>query len=614
MEQVEKIQRRLKRFQDEMEREGIELYVILPSDSHNSEFICDYFKYSQFYSGFTGENGTLIIGREETGLWTDGRFFIQAEKELAGTGVKLFRSLEENVPTVLEYIESHAAAGMVVGVNGNLMTAAYGASLRERLSAKGIILSVAAGLEDKIWNEMAEEFTEDRREPLPAHPVWSLTKEEAGESVSKKLERVRSYLKENGAEQIFISKLDDIMWLFNIRGGDIPCNPVAFSYGYVDAERAYLFLQEGAKGRQERNKMLQDEDVEAFEIKDYHDVGRFLENHFWKKVFLDKEQTSYAVFEKIPQEAVISKESPIPLWKAMKNPVELEKMRQAFLEDSVAVTKFIYWLKHRYKKEEVTEMDAAEYLDRLRGEAEGFLEVSFPTISAYGANAAMMHYTPNKEKPVSCKEGGMLLVDSGGQYMGKGAGTTDVTRTIVLGQITPQIKEDFTAVARGLLQLTRARFLYGCTGRNLDILARQPMWERNKDYKCGTGHGVGYVLNVHEGPVNISWQKRKTKEAALEEGMVVTNEPGIYIEGEYGIRLENVMVCRKGCKNRDGQFMFFETLTFVPIDLSGIDIKQMTSLEIDCLNEYHQKVYEKISPYMTLDEKIWLKEATRRVY
>lgn len=596
----EVIQQRLEALRGEMVKAGIDYYMIPTSDFHNSEYVDDYFKVREYFSGFTGSNGTLLVSRQTAGLWTDGRYFIQAENELDGTGITLFRLLEDGVPDIPEFLQEHMEDGQALGFDGRCVSCRAGRELEKKLADKKIEICFDKDIAEQVWKE---------RPGLPAGKVLVLPEEISGRSTALKLADVRNKLKETGAEYLLLSKLDDLMWLLNIRGSDIECNPVALSYGFITQEEVYFFLQQEAVTEEftayaKENNIL---------IKRYDEISDFLKNYSYKgRVMLDESNINYALFKIICGQAEhISGDNPTELMKAVKNPVELMKMEEVYRKDSAALIKFIYWLKKNIGKQEITEISAAEYLDNLRRNIDGFLDLSFPTISAYKENAAMMHYEATKEKHLALAPEGMLLVDSGGQYMG---GTTDVTRTIVLGKISDEVKKHFTKVAVGMLRLTDAHFLYGCTGRNLDILARQPLWDIGIDYKCGTGHGIGYILNVHEGPQNIRWRFASgMKEAVLEAGMVISNEPGVYIEGSHGIRTENIIVAKNAEKNSDGQFMYFDTLTFVPIDKEGIDTAYMQPQDIEKLNRYHKMVYEKTQGYLTEDEKKWLLEATAPV-
>ena len=594
----QRIQERVAALREEMKKAGVDYYMVPTADFHNSEYVDRYFKMREYLSGFTGSNGTLVVSKEEAGLWTDGRYFIQAEKELSGTGIRLFRMLDEGVPTIQEYLKQNMKEGQTLGFDGRVVDTAFGRRLEKALAEKKVRLAFDRDLGDAVWTD---------RPALPCHPVTVLDEAICGKTAGEKLADVRQKMKEAGADAFLLSKLDDLMWLLNIRGADVECNPVALSYAYLTKDDCFLFIQE-----REVTRELKDHAAKyGVTLLPYGQVVPFLKGRKEKEtVLFDVANTGYALSRTLQEKGeTVEGKNPTELMKAIKNEVELSHMEEVYRKDSAAVCKFIYWLKKNVGKRKITEVAAAQYLDGLRSQIDGYLDLSFPTISGYQENAAMMHY---EAEPETCKElhpEGMLLVDSGGQYVG---GTTDVTRTIVLGPVSDETKEHFTAVAVGMLALTNARFLYGCTGRNLDILARQPMWNRNIDYKCGTGHGVGYILNVHEGPQGIRWRFTEGQsEAVIEAGMDVTNEPGIYIEGSHGIRTENVMVARNGVRNGDGQFMYFDTLTWAPIDLDAIDPAYMEPREIAWLNDYHAKVYEKIAPLLDEEERAWLKEATR---
>ncbi|MBO5208676.1 MAG: aminopeptidase P family protein [Lachnospiraceae bacterium] len=598
------IKDRIKLLREKMAEENIDFYLIPTADYHNSEYVSDYFKVREYFSGFTGSNGSLVVSQEEAGLWTDGRYFIQAEKELAGSDIILFRMMEEGVPTIPEYLTEQMEEGQTLGFDGRVISCAYGKKLEKALENKQIAICYEKDLAGSLWEE---------RPDMPAHPVKVLPDDVCGQSVGEKLARVREGMQKEKCSAHLLSKLDDLMWLLNIRGSDVECNPVALSYGFLTMNECYLFIQEKAIDEELRTHAAK----WSVTLKDYNDIEEFLRNFYNgnkkdNRVLLDDQNVNYSLYRILQEKVeVVTGENPSELLKAKKNPVELANMQEVYLKDSVALTKFIYWLKKNIGKMPITEYSAAMYLDDLRRKTDGFLDLSFPTISGYKENAAMMHYEATAESHKELKPEGMLLVDSGGQYLG---GTTDVTRTIVLGKISEEVKKHFTAVTIGMLNLTNARFLHGCTGRNLDILARQPLWDMGIDYKCGTGHGIGYILNVHEGPQNIRWRYTEgTKEAVLEEGMVISNEPGVYIEGSHGIRTENIIVARNGEKNSDGQFMYFDTLTYVPIDLEAIDVKYMQPKDIERLNAYHRAVYEKISPYLEKEEKDWLADETRPV-
>jgi len=594
------IQERLENLRQAMQQAGVDFYMIPTADYHNSEYVSDYFKVREYFCGFTGSNGTLVVWQDGAGLWTDGRYFIQAENELQGTGVELFRMMNEGVPTIEEFLKKEMTGGQTLGFDGRVVSTGKGLNLEKALKEKNIEIVYGEDLAGKLWKERPE---------LPAGKAYTLSEEIAGLSVDKKLAQVREKMKKAGAESFLLSKLDDIMWLFNIRGCDVECNPVALSYAYITKEESILFIQKEALD-EELNAHFAKENIR---VKEYTEIIEYLKAlSEGGKVLADKRYCSYALFKTLSEKCkIIEAKNPTELLKAVKNPVELANMEKVYLKDSVAVTKFIYWLKRNIGKVEITEISAADKLEELRREIPEFLDLSFPTISAYKENAAMMHYDPSPERPVVLKAEGMLLVDSGGQYMG---GTTDITRTIVLGPISDEIKKHYTLTAAGMLELTNAKWIYGCTGRNLDILARKPLWDIGIDYQCGTGHGVGYILNVHEGPQNLRWRFAEGMvEAVLEEGMDVTNEPGVYIAGSHGIRIENVMVAKNGAKNEYGQFMYFDTLTYAPIDLEAIDARYLTAEQKLYLNAYHKAVYEKVSPLLSEEERKWLAEVTRAI-
>ncbi len=594
------IQNRLVQLREEMKSAGVDFYLLPTADFHNSEYVHAFFKAREYFSGFTGSNGTLVVWQEGAGLWTDGRYFVQAERELKGTGIELYKMLQEGVPTIKEFLTRKMQEGQALGFDGRVVPTATGLELEKALAEKGVTIQYQCDLAGEVWAD---------RPTLPAGEVWVVPKEVAGESFEEKLDKVKASMSKKGADGFFLSKLDDIMWLLNIRGCDVECNPVALSYFYVSEEEAVLFIQSRALPKEVKEYLKK----KRIRVEEYATVQNFLERLPVKQcVLVDRRYCSYA-FYKLLQEGreIVDEKNPTELLKAVKNHIELSNMREIYLKDSLVVTKFIYWLKNNIGKQEITEITAADYLESLRREIPEFLDLSFPTISAYNANAAMMHYEATEKNHAILKPEGLLLVDSGGQYMG---GTTDVTRTIVLGPVSEEMKKHYTLTAAGMLQMTHAKWLYGCTGRNLDILARQPLWDIGMDYQCGTGHGVGYILNVHEGPQNLRWRFTEgMAEAVLEEGMDVTNEPGVYIPGSHGIRIENVLVVRKAEKNEYGQFMCFDTLTYVPIDLEAIEISFLTETQRRYLNEYQHAVYEKLSPYLSEEECEWLKQQTREL-
>jgi Xaa-Pro aminopeptidase len=576
-------------------------YIIPTADFHESEYVGEYFKSRKYMSGFTGSAGTLVVTLTEAGLWTDGRYFIQAARQLADTGITLYKSGEEGVPTIEEFLIDNLNQDATLGFDGRILNAKLGLQLQTKLQPKNVTILYDKDLVDTIWAE---------RTSLSKEPAFLLDMKYAGKSSSDKLKEVRTEMEKKGATTHIITTLDDIAWLFNLRGNDIAYNPVVLAYAVITLDQTYLFLDKD-KLTDEINYQFK---ADSVTIKDYEFIYEFVKGiSATETVLLDSRKVNYAIYQNLSKDIkILDHANPTVLLKAIKNQVEIENLRKSHIKDGVAFTKFMYWLKTNIGKMPITEISASDYLEDRRKDQEGFIELSFDTISAYKANAAMMHYSANEDSNAELKPEGLYLVDSGGQYY---EGTTDITRTIALGELSDEHKMHFTAVLRSMLNLADAKFLYGCIGQNLDILARGPIWEMNLDYKCGTGHGVGYLLNVHEAPNGFRWKKVPERDdgCVLEEGMVTTDEPGIYIEGSHGIRTENELVCHKGEKNEYGQFMYFEHITFAPIDLDAVAVSYMSPIERKRLNDYHAQVFEKLSPYLTADEKEWLKEYTRAV-
>ncbi len=587
------VKERLESLRKVMKKNGVSAYYINTADFHNSEYVSDYFKVREFFSGFTGSNGSLLVMQEEAGLWTDGRYFVQAEKELSGTGIDLYRMGEEGVPTIEEFIEEKLGEGDIFAFDGRTVTASKGKKFRKIAKRKGFELEIKKDLSEDIFER-------------PAFPLSSaevLDDSLTGESALSKIKRLRERLGKEGAYSTFISSVDDIMWLFNIRGNDVTFNPVLMSYAYITLETAYLFIQKAAVTDELKAAM----DKASVLIKDYDEVNKFLKNEDFSRgdVLLDPNEVNYVSYRRIKKKAeIIEMRNPTADMKAVKNETEKANMRKIYLKDSVQLTRFIKEILDNTGRVSMTEMSVSDRLEEYRREIPEFRDLSFTTISAYAANAAMMHYAPSNENPVEIKAEHMLLVDSGGQYNG---GTTDVTRTIVMGELTEEEKRCFTLTACSMLNLLNVKFLYGCTGRNLDIIARERMWNEGMDYKCGTGHGIGYILNVHEGPQNIRW-KAVENEAVLEEGMAVSDEPGVYKAGKFGIRTENILLVKKGVHTDDGQFMEFENLTMVPIDDKGIDRSIMTERELSYYIAYQTEVCAALKDCLTKEEYDWVRK------
>lgn len=580
-----------------MAEKGVDALIVPTADPHQSEYVGEYFKARAWLSGFTGSAGTLAVMADEAGLWTDGRYFIQAERQLAGSGVTLYRMGVEGVPTMEEFLLDKIPANGKLAFDGRVIAGKEGRFLAEKLAKKGVVLAVHEDLVGMAWKD---------RPAMSCTPAFLLEERYAGRSAKEKLADIRKIMAEKQADTHLLTTLDDIAWLLNIRADDVACTPVLLSYALVTMDEAFLYVNPNAIGETVKTSLSE----AGVTLRPYDAI--YSEDFSGKRVLLDTAKVNFALLEKMGSAVLIDETNPEQLMKAVKNKTEIENLRHSHIRDGVAVTKFMYWLKQNVGKNTITESSAADYLEGLRREQEGFIEPSFHTISAYGPNAAMMHYSASPESDAQLKPTGLYLVDSGGQYY---EGTTDITRTIALGPISDAERCHFTAVCRSVLALQNARFLYGCRGINLDILARGPIWELGIDYRCGTGHGVGYLSGVHEAPNGFRWKivPERNDSAVLEAGMVTTDEPGVYIEGSHGIRTENELLCCKGEENEYGQFMYFETLTFAPIDLDALDPDAMTCREKGWLNSYHQQVFEKISPFLTPEEAEWLKQYTRPI-
>ena len=582
------INKRIEEARKVMKKYKVDAYIVTSSDYHQSEYIDDYFKGREYLSGFTGSAGVLVIFKDEACLWTDGRYHIQAEKQLKGSEVKLFKQGNLGVPTYKEYIISKLAENSKIGIDAKILLSS---DVNEILSKKKYKI-VDFDLLAEIW---------DKRKKLPDGKIFILEDKYTGKTYKEKVKEIRVALKEKGADYNIISSLDDIAWIYNFRGDDVQHNPVALSFTVISEKKASLYIDKN-KLNEEAKKYFKDNKVEVKEYFEFfEDIKKIKGN-----ILVDFNKISYAIYEAITKNKLINSMNPSTYLKAHKNEIEIANTKDIHIQDGVAIVKFMYWLKNNYKKENITEFSAEEKINSLREKIEGYIDLSFSTISAFGKNAAMMHYSA-PEKNSTKIEDGVYLLDSGGTYL---KGTTDITRTFFLGKVGKQKKIDNTLVLKGMLALSRAKFLFGATGTNLDILARQFLWNVGIDYKCGTGHGVGHILNVHEGPHGIRFQYNPQR---LEIGMIVTNEPGAYIEGSHGIRIENELLVKEACETEHGKFLEFETITYAPIDLDGIVKTLLTKEEKQQLNEYHSEVYKKLSPYLNKKEKEFLKEYTKSI-
>ena len=582
------INKRIEEARKIMKKYKVDAYIVTSSDYHQSEYIDDYFKGREYLSGFTGSAGILVIFNDEACLWTDGRYHIQAENQLKGSEIKLFKQGNIGVTTYKEYIVSKLAENSKIGIDAKILLSS---DVNEILSKKKFKI-VDFDLLAEVW---------EKRPALAAERIFILEDKYTGKSYKEKVKEIRAGLKEKNADYNIISSLDDIAWIYNFRGDDVQHNPVALSFTVISEKKSSLYINED-KLTKEAKKYFKDNKVEIkgyFEF--FEDIKKLKGN-----ILVDFNKTSYAIYEAISKNNLINSMNPSTYLKSHKNETEIANTKEIHVQDGVAIVKFMYWLKNNYKKGNITEFSAEEKINSLREKIEGYIDLSFHTISAFGKNAAMMHYSA-PEKNSTKIEDGVYLLDSGGTYL---KGTTDITRTFFLGKVGKQEKIDNTLVLKGMLALSRAKFLFGATGTNLDILARQFLWNVGIDYKCGTGHGVGHILNVHEGPHGIRFQYNPQR---LEVGMIVTNEPGAYIEGSHGIRIENELLVKEACETEHGKFLEFETITYAPIDLDGIVKSLLTKEEKEQLNTYHKEVYEKLKPYLTKAEQAFLKEYTKEI-
>lgn len=593
------IAEKIARLREKMAEKGMDVYVIPTADFHQSEYVGEHFKARAYMTGFTGSAGTAVITASEARLWTDGRYFIQAGKQLAGSPVELMKMGEPGVPTLNEYLQTAVPEGGVLGFDGRVIAMGPGLEYEKITAEKNAKIVYDYDLVDEVWED---------RPVLSEEPVFALELKYAGETTESKLARIREYMKECGAAKHILTTLDDICWILNIRGNDVEFFPLVLSYAVITMDSMELYINEKKLSAEIKEALAKDGVVLHPYNNIYEDVKKLEDGEV---VLIDPGKLNYALYSNIPENVVkVEKRNPEELFKAMKNPVEIENIRKAQIKDSVAHVRFMKWLKENIGKQEITEISASEKLDEFRVEMGNFIRPSFGPISALGEHAASAHYSATPESNAVLHEGTMFLTDTGAGFY---EGSTDITRTYALGEIPQYMKDDFTLVAISNLMLASAKFMYGCTGLTLDMLARKPFWDRNMNFNHGTGHGVGYLLNIHEGPSGFRWQYRAHEIQPLEEGMVITDEPGVYIEGSHGVRLENELLVCKGEKNEYGQFMYMDTITYVPMDLDAINPDMMTAEEKKLLNDYHKQVYEKVSPYLNEEEKEWLAKYTREI-
>ena len=591
---IHTINERVDRLRSWMKENGFTAFVFPSSDPHNSEYVADHWKSREWISGFSGSAGTAVVTLEHAALWTDSRYFIAAEKELDGTDFQLMKLRVEGTPSVSEWLASELSTyeKAVVGLDGNVNSFAEVAAMEQELATKGnITVRTDADPMAELWTD---------RPVIPDNMVSLHPLEYSGESTSSKVSRVRKHLLECCADGLLVTALDEIAWVLNLRGSDVHCNPVFVSYLLISPENITLYI----------NNVKLPEEVKAYLVSEHIDVQAYesvvegLRLYAGKSLLVDMSSTNYSLATAVPFEKVCSGVSPIASMKAVKNKVEQDGFRAAMLRDGVAVVKFLAWLKSAVEAGGQTEISLDERLTALRAEQPKFKGISFDTIVGYEAHGAIVHYEATPETDIPVQPHGLVLIDSGAQYLD---GTTDITRTIALGELTEEQRRVYTLVLKGHIQLDMCRFPAGACGSQIDALARAPMWREGYNYMHGTGHGVGSYLNVHEGPHQIRMEWRP---APLQAGMTVTNEPGIYLEGKFGVRIENTLLIVPAESTAFGDFLKFETLTLAPIDTAPIVLEMLSTEEREWLNNYHRRVYESLSPYLEGSEKEWLRKAT----
>ncbi|RAV05548.1 aminopeptidase P family protein [Paenibacillus sp. YN15] len=579
-----------------MEKVGIDACLVPSADAHMSEYVGEYWKSRQWISGFTGSAGTAVIAREDAGLWTDGRYFIQAANQLEGSGIRLFKMGELGVPGHEEWLAEILPQGGCLAVDGRSLSVSAFNKLSALLADKSVSIRTDLDPVGAVWKD---------RPAIPGDKLYLHEAVYAGKTRTEKLAEVRKAMKARHANFYLLPVLDEICWLFNIRGNDIPHNPYVTSYAVIGENEAYLFVDPHKVDEAERKLLAED----GVQLQAYGQIYAFLAKlDSGDSILLDPEKTNAGLYRSISASArkILSEGLVTPL-KAIKNEVEIPNIRDSYIKDAVALVKLFKWLKDTVPHQAVTEIDADLKGLEFRKELPLFVDLSFSTISAYGDHAAMMHYRALPDFQYTLKSEGFYLLDSGSHFLN---GTTDITRTLALGNLTEEQKKDFTLVLKSVIALSTAKFLYGTTGSHLDVLARKPMWDKGLDYKCGTGHGVGYFSNVHEEPHRFN---QKLLNVRLEPGMTITVEPGVYKEGRHGIRTENTLLVIRDETTEFGSFLRFETLCFLPIDRNAIDPALLSPFELDWINEYHQQVYDKLSVHLDDAHKEWLKQETAKL-
>lgn len=590
------ISERIIALREEMAKQNIDAYIIPTSDPHMSEYPADCWKYREWISGFNGSAGTVVITANKAGLWTDSRYFLQAASQLEGSGIELYKILPET-PTIPDFLLHELSEGQTVGLNGETYSAADARVLKLKLKKKGILLKTDLSLIDPIWKD---------RPAIPDAPLFEMPVELSGQSTEDKLIAINDKVHEAGADCTVLSALDEVAWTFNIRGTDVTYNPVVISYAFISEKESVLFINP----KKLTTEVIERLKHEGVKLADYSMIYTYLSRLPEDTVvFLDGNKTNVAIYNALPASCTVIEDiSPANHLKSIKNETEIKGFQNAVEKDGVALTKFFYWLeKELAAGEKVTELSAAFKLTELRAEQPLYIMNSFGSISSYGPNAAVVHYSPTPETDTELKRESLYLLDSGAQYMD---GTTDVTRTIALGEPTEQMKKDFTRALKGTISIAKCKFPAGIRGCLIDAFARKALWDAGINYLHGTCHGIGHCLNVHEGPQSIRMEENPV---VLKPGMVMSDEPAMYRAGEYGIRTENMIVVREDSETEFGKFLSFETITLCYIDTSLVIASMLSVRELAWLNKYHQMVYEKLSPYLDEEEKAWLKHKTAEI-
>ena len=580
-----------------MKREHLSAFIFPSTDAHQSEYVADHWRGREWISGFNGSAGTAVVTMKSAALWTDSRYFLAAEEQLEDTEYQLMRLKMEGTPTIAEWLgkELQDVQSPEVGLDGMVNSYNYVKDLSYSLrKLGGITLRTNLDPLEQIW---------ENRPSLPANPVEIQPLEYAGETLVSKVARIRKSLRELHADGMLVSALDDIAWTLNLRGTDVHCNPVFVSYLLIESDKVSLFVDDN-KLSPEVKQYLQDNQVSLY---NYNKVEKCLESYSEYNILLDGDETSYYLWKTVKCQEIVAAASPIPAMKAVKNKAEIEGYRSAMLKDGVAMVKFLKWLKPAVEAGGQTEISIDEKLTSLRAEQKLFRDISFDTIAGYAQHGAIVHYEATPETDVVLKPEGLILIDSGAQYQD---GTTDITRTIALGGVSEEMKHIYTLVLKAHIQLELVKFPDGASGTQLDAVGRECMWREGYNFLHGTGHGVGSYLCVHEGPHQIRMEWMPTP---LRAGMTLTDEPGLYLTGKFGVRIENTVLISDYMSTEFGKFLQIEPLTLCPIDTTPIDVDMLLPEEIDWLNAYHHSVYEKLSPFLDEEEKIWLENATKPI-